>query len=258
MGFMQYSCTEDPIIEYQGKNSIFFEGKYDVSLSQYIPKSYGQLSFGYVDGLVKDSVYTVVVNSMGKPVAFDRPYELSVVDTSTLIAGTDYVFLSNSFVIAAGKTQDSVRIKFMRNSNMTTSTRFLSLKLSANDFFNLDMPLESIGSGNQMKTEKYDSFILKVDDILGCPWFWDPLLNKNGAVVERYLGPFTAKKFQIMIARYDLDVKTVTQFGRMPMPGQLFAWAFDMQSYLDEQTAKGDPIYESDNKTLMKMGPAAK
>lgn len=253
-----FSCKKDAIIDYQGKNSIYFEGEYDASLAQYVPKNIGEVSFGYIDGAIKELNYIVIVNSMGKPVDYNRTYALSVVDTSTLLEGVDFEFVNKNFFIPAGKTQDSIHIKLKRNIRLSEVRRLLSLKLSANDQFNIDMPNETIGSGNQARLEQYTSFQLRVDDIVGCPWFWDPLLNKNATRIELYLGPFTPRKFQLLIARYGLDIATVTKVNYMPLPGQLLAWAFDMQSYLDEQSAKGQPIYEADGVTLMKLGPAAK
>ncbi|SHF67535.1 protein of unknown function [Pedobacter caeni] len=214
-------------------------------------------SFGYIKPDVPDTTLKIVVRAIGSVADHDRAYHLSIADSSTMKAGLDYQFMNEKFVIKAGAVADTLRIKMKRNAGMKKDSLFMYLDLKPNEnFVNSLLSREEVSGGKKV-TKYFTRLKVKVDDIAGIPWFWTTGKSPAASFVIAYLGTFGTNKFQTMISRYGLDVSKITAEKYIPPTTQIIGWANGMKAYLDQMTAMGTPVYETDG-SLMKMGLSAK
>nr|WP_121269556.1 DUF4843 domain-containing protein [Pedobacter schmidteae] len=243
------ACKKDTLTTFDDKsstNSIYFTladttNRYD-------------FSFGYAKTFVKDSTIRIVVRAIGNNFDTDRPYNLSIADSSTLKPGLHYDFLNKEFSIKAGKVADTLKLKLKRALEMKKDSFFLYMDLKPNEHFsNQYFSREEISGGKRVI--KYQTRLrLKVDDIAGVPWFWGK--GPGASFFNSYLGTFGTNKFQLLISRYNLDTDKITAVNYNPPISQAIGWANGMKAYLDQMANMGTPVYETDG-TLMKMGPSA-
>lgn len=212
-------------------------------------------SFGYAKTFVQDSTIKIVVRAIGNAYKTDRPYKLSIADSSTLKSGIQYEFLNKEFSIKAGKVADTLKIKLKRTPEMKKDSFFLYMDLKPNEHFSNEYFSGEVISGGKKITKYYTRMRLKVDDIAGAPWFWSK--GSGASFFALYLGTFGTNKFQLLISRYNLDPVKITAVNYNPPTAQAIGWANGMKAYLDQMAAMGTPVYETDG-TLMKMGVNAK
>lgn len=244
------ACKRDSLTVFDDKsssNSIYFTladttNNYD-------------LSFGYSKTFVMDSTIRIVVRAIGNTNNTDRPYNLTIADSSTLKAGVHYDFLNKQFAIKAGKVADTLKLKLKRVPEMKKDSFFLYLDLKPNEHFSNQYFSREVVSGGKKITRYQTRLRLKVDDIAGIPWFWGK--GSGASFFTSYLGTFGTNKFQLLISRYNLDPDKITVVNYNPPTSQAIGWANGMKAYLDQMALMGTPVYETDG-TLMKMGPNAK
>lgn len=250
LGFL--SCKKGGLETYddeKSKNSIYFP------LTQ---KFSGiDVSFGYSKADVKDSTVSILVQIIGAAKSIDRPYQLSIADTSTLVQGQDYI-LETKPQIDAGKVSDTLKIKFLRTPGIAIKAKYLYLDLKPNDHFTNNYLSQGVLVGGDVKTTFFTRLTIKLDDIAGPPPFWSPN-SSSYAYTTGYFGTFSSLKYQLLINRYNLDVFELnkpTWFSANSR--KIIAWASGMKAYLTQMQLSGQTIYEADGVTPMTMGPSAK
>lgn len=246
-----FSCKEDKLDVYTSPSSIYFDGT--IVSGRFLPQDSLVFSFGYVPVSVQDTVLKIPVRVTGSVSNDDRPYRLILSEEGTLREGIDFDFESKDFAIQAGELTDTIHVRVQRSVIMKSDTLHLKLKLEENTNFKIQMESQLVGSGDFATLRYFNKFDLRIDDVVGVPWFWDPTRNRYATATISYLGNYSAKKFQLLISRFELDVAVVTQ---EKMPSTLIAWAQGMQAYLNEMTSNGTPVLEDDG-TPMKMGQYA-
>lgn len=246
--FLLVGCKQAPLDLYDANPSIYFVN------SEESPGS--QISFGYTSGYVRDSLVTIAVRTTGAPVDYDRPYNLRVLDHSTLRAGVDYEFLNPNFSIPADAVTHYIRIRLLRTDAMALDTLGLYLEIFPNEYFSDELHSRVVGTGDQQEIRYYTKRYLLVDDIVGVPWFWNPAGSPGAPIFIGYLGQFSARKLQLMIGRFNLDPDEVTAVGYEPPITMLLAWASGMQAYLNEMAENGTPVLEADGSAMV-MGQYA-
>ncbi|HTM99213.1 MAG TPA: DUF4843 domain-containing protein [Pedobacter sp.] len=249
--FVIQSCKEDKLDLYKANSSIYFPGNEDIG--KVTGKDAAYYSFGYVSAYVDSYVHKVVVRTTGEIKDVDRPYQVKVADTSTLVAGRDYEFVNKQFVIPAHKYTDTIFLKVKRNSEMKKKILQMGLELVANDQFVTEMNYQTVGTGASQHNKYLTRYSFSVDDIAGAPWFWDLLQTTKAKATVNYLGAYSDKKIQLMIGRFNLDVEQILKVNYFPSITTFNAWGYGMKAYLNEMQALGTPILEADG-TPMKMG----
>ncbi|WP_316817655.1 DUF4843 domain-containing protein [Pedobacter nyackensis] len=252
---MLSACKKEEIDLYNDKavgNSIYF-AKAD-TLNDLI------VSFGYAKNEVKDSVVSLVIRTIGAPATVDRPYNLSVADSSTVKRGVDYDFLNTTFSIKAGKVTDTLKIKFHRTEQLAKDSLFLYLDLKPNEHFSNSYLSRSVTTNNVTQIKYNTRLKFKVDDIAGAPFFWTPA-SSGYSTVYGYYGAFSTRKYQLLISRYNLDPTDLARQKWVDESGnstRLGAWALGLSAYLKQRDNAGDPVYEADGVTKMTLGIYAK
>lgn len=247
------ACKEESLSLYDdklSKNSIYFPLAEKASSID--------ISFGYSRSNVKDSLIKIVVRAIGAPTNFDRPYDFSIADSSTLKANEHYKILEENRVIAAGKVSDTIRMQVLRKEDLRRDSLFLYLDLKPNANFTNNYLNKDITVGGKVLHQYYTRMRVKVDDIAGPPPFW---VSPYGSYTEGYLGKFSVLKLQLLITRFNLNVNEVIQptwFTSNANYTRMGPWSDNLKAYLKAMSEAGTPVYEADNKTLMTMGPNAK
>ncbi|WP_104385372.1 DUF4843 domain-containing protein [Sphingobacterium sp. HMA12] len=242
------SCKKSSLETYSGQNNIYFENK--LSNGTYIPVDYGVYSFGYVDPEITEAIFPLIVMTTGGKSNQDRPYKLLIDPASTLVKGRDYDIVNDNFTIKSGQVSDTLHIRLLRNAELKKENLNLLFKLESNDNFSTSMNSQEIGTGTNKYTAYFTRFLLEANDIPGVPDFWNPARSSYASLIIGYLGKFSGLKFKLLIERYDLSLEELTAPTYAPSVASIFAWSYGMKSYLDEQTASGNPIMDEDGKPM--------
>jgi len=249
------ACKKDNIKTYNdasSMNSIYFP------LAE--TTNYINISFGYSKSTQTDSIVSIVVRAIGSAQSVDRPYNLSIADSSTMKAGVDYEVVNKALAIKAGTVADTLKIKLLRTTRIRTDSAFLYLDLKPNDNFTNSYLSHQITTGGKIQTLYYTRLRIKDDDIAGPPPFWT-VGNSYYSYTAGYLGTYSTLKFQLLITRYNLSVTDLVQANWFLTNGnykRISAWADGLKAYFAQMAPAGTPVYEADGKTLMTMGPNAK
>ena len=250
--FLLFSCKEEALTTYENaisKNPIYFAEAKELN-------NFKAVSFGYEKPAVVDSVVTFIVRAIGVPENHDRPYDLTIADSSTLKSGIEYEILNKPLSIKAGKVADTLKIKLLRATTLRNQTSYLYMDLKPNNNFTNDFLIYTKTSNGVTTTGYHTRMTLKVDDIAGPPPFWT-LGNTYYNSTVGYFGTFSRLKFQLLITYYNLDVDQVVapNWYTTDNNGRRFSgWANGLKAYLTRMAAAGTPVYEEDGVTLMKMG----
>ncbi|WP_316837767.1 DUF4843 domain-containing protein [Pedobacter nutrimenti] len=248
------ACKKEDILTYNdelSKNSIYFPAAETTNNVN--------ISFGYAKINVQDSLLKIVVRSIGSATNMDRPYNLSISDSSTLKVNRDYKLLNEKAVIKAGKVADTLFFKLFRTENIRKDSLFLYLDLKPNENFTNAFLNNDVVSGGRTRKQYVTRLKIKVDDIAGAPPFWVSG-SSYGSFTEDYLGAFSTLKFQLLINRFNLNTDEIVKpdwFMTNSNYYRLIGWSNGLKIYLDQMEAKGTPVYEADGVTLMKMGQYA-
>nr|WP_199083200.1 DUF4843 domain-containing protein [Pedobacter sp. ASV19] len=235
----------------ESKNSIYF-AKTDTTNNVIF-------SFGYAKANVQDSTLNLLIRTIGSPFTVDRPYNLSIADSSTLKPGVDYEILNQPLRVKAGNVTDVLKIKFHRTAALAKDSAFLYLDLKPNENFTNSYLSKPVTINNVTQLIYFTRLKIRVDDIAGPPEFWTPG-NPSFKTTSYLLGVFSTKKFQLLINQYNLDVNKITQPNWIKQDGnstRISGWASGLKAYLNQMAAAGTPVYEADGTTRMTMGKYA-
>ena len=243
------SCKKNSLETYSGQNNIFFQNK--LSNGTYIPVDSGVFSFGYVAPEITEAIFPIIVMTTGGRSNQDRAYKLLIDPSSTLVKGRDYSIVNENFSIKSGQVSDTLFVRLHRNAELKKENLTLLFKLESNENFSTSMHSQEIGTGNSKYTSYFTQFTLKANDIPGAPDFWNPAKSPSASLIIGYLGKFSGVKFKLLMERYSLNLEELTAPGYMPSVANIFAWAYGMKSYLDEQAASGNLIMDEDGNPMV-------
>jgi hypothetical protein len=232
-----FSC-EKPLNTYEGKDSVYFnESRRFPAFSGEVLKDSSVISFSLVKA--QDSLVNMIITTTGAKSTEDRPYKLVVNAASTAKEGVHYEILDKSFTIRKNKLMDTVRIKFLRKTDMQTANMLLSFDLLANESFDTEMKDKVINTTTGKKT----SFV-------NYRWFVNDIIKKPGRWLDSYFGPFTRKKLLLMTTILNIEP---AYLDISVSPGESLAYGKYMFRYLNEQKLAGNIILEDDG-SVMVMG----
>ena len=175
----------------------------------------------------KDSTIDIRVQLLGNPVAHDRYFKVTVVDTGTTAkVGHDYDPVEEIHTLPANAHYADIKIKLYKQADLSGLSRSLMLRLEETADFRLPFgtwypwPTQHKWSPNVGAPEEDISAIehtILISDVVQQPEGWWPGL----------LGTFTVKKFNMMCEMFDLTVQdfssnTVMTSSRAKAYGQRF------------------------------------
>ncbi|WP_316836607.1 DUF4843 domain-containing protein [Pedobacter nutrimenti] len=202
--------------------------------------AYDSLYVSFAYSKSQDSVRNIVVAATGSKVDHDRTYQVAVDPSSTAIAGTHFAVLSQKFVIKANTQADTIKLKLVRTPEMQTTSYFVVLNLLPNENFGTSFKSRLVSS----KSIKTISTKILFNDIVRKPGKWS----------DAYFGAFSRKKLFFMCdfleitPQYidtDITISEITALSKL------------VQRHLNQLGAAGNPVYEDDGVTLIKMGASA-
>lgn len=252
--FCLHACQTD-LMDYEGEAGVYFavqhpwpSGAGDTITWEMSPIS--NISFFLQEK--KDSTIDIRVQLLGNPVAHDRYFKVTVVDTGTTAkVGHDYDPVEEIHTLPANAHYADMKIKLYKQADLSGRSRSLMLRLEETTDFRLPFgtwypwPTQhkwspAIGAPDE-DISAIEHTIL-ISDVVQQPEGWWAGL----------LGTFTVKKFNMMCEMFDLTVQdfssnTVMTSTRAKAYGQRF------DAYLEAQRKAGNEILEDDG-TPMKMG----
>lgn len=249
---VQYSCKEDQLDFHSGADAIYFSSNETRGRIPGTPSEY--YSFGYVSADVDHYIKKIPVITTGRLKDYDREYKVQVSDTSTMVLGKDFEFLNERFFIPANKVTDTIYLKINRSPKLSKKILSVGIELIANSNFTTELNRQILGTGDNKKIISFTGYNFSADDMAGAPWFWNLQSNPQRArATINYLGDYSAKKLQLILARFELDVQPMLEIGYFPSGAMFNTWGNGMKSYFTEMANKGTPVLEEDG-TPMKMG----
>ncbi|MGM9476550.1 DUF4843 domain-containing protein [Pedobacter sp. GSP4] len=233
------SC-EKPLNTYNSKDAIYFNDAARLPLfSGEVIKDSTIVSFSLAKS--QDSIVNMVIGTTGGKSSQDRPYRLSVNASSTAKEGVHFEILNKSFSIKKDQLKDTVKIKFLRKTDMQTNTFLLSFDLLDNENFITAMN-NKVTNQTTGKKISYINYRWYVNDIIKRPARW----------LDTYMGTFTRKKLFLMVSILDVDPAYLDTSVSI---AEMVAYAKYMQRYLNDQKLLGNTILEDDG-SIMIMGPS--
>lgn len=248
---VNYSCKEDQLDFHSGAESIYFPN--NETVGRVTGRQFDFYSFGYVSAYVDHYIHKIPVRATGRMQDYDREFQVKVTDTSTMVLGEDYEFVNERFVMRANRLTDTIYLKIKRSSNLKKTIVSVGLQLEANTNFTTELDYQIIGTGENQKKVSLTGYNFGANDMAGAPWFWDPLQTKQANGTISYLGPYSSKKFQLLIARFGLDSEPMLVEKYFPTLPMFNTWGYGMKAYFTEMEKLGTPVLE-ENGQPMKMG----
>lgn len=236
------SCKKEKLMTYDTEDNIYF--KYTVT-NNFIDTA--NFSFGYAPLSVQDSVFRIPVFVTGPPSDHDRVYNVvAVADSSTAIAGTNYI-LPSPAIVRAGRVTDTLVIKFLRAANLQQGPRKLRIRLEPSE--ELKTGITSFAT-NVVGELNILNFRFNISDEIGPGNYWT-------GIFQTYFGNFSVKKIRLIntVAGMPLDYYTSGWLTDLNLSARATTWAIFMTRYLADQKAAGNTILDEDGSEMV-MGVA--
>lgn len=231
---MLFAC-EKGIPTYSGEKNVYFSNAADSS----------KISFAYEKENKNDSTINVRVYTTGPISDVDRPFKLTIIDSSTTaVSGVHYTLLNQGFVIKAGAAFVNLAFKLSRTAEMKSKSYYINMVLEPNENFTTNYTWEYTNLKN--KTRKQLMFYtIKIDDILSQPKAW----------LAGSFGTFSRKKLYALSEFFDVELPVWNITGAGGISAVLMiTYGKVFQRYLNDEAAIGNVILDEDG-TPMKMGP---
>lgn len=228
------ACAKEHLTTYKGNNNIY------MSVQGFWIFIFDTSNINFARYTPQDSTLRLNFNIVGQMAPVNRKFKLVVSDSSTAVANRDYVLPpEDSFYIESDSIHRGLPLKIMRSAALYEKSVKLILKLQANENFSVDVPTFSVQEGKGTTTLR-----ITISDILPAPDLWE----NNRDVLALY----TRKKLSLMVKVLSLELDKFYESPYSAMQLRNFARKF--QTYLNQQKASGNTIYEEDGSAMV-MGP---
>ncbi len=236
-----YACKQEKLISLDAAASIyFFESNRPLNFQGEVLRDSTLLEFSHIFNM--DSIQPIVIATISKATAADRPYILAIEPSSTAQEGLHYEILNKEFIIRKNTIQDTVFIKWFRTADMQVHSRNLKMTLKPNTHFDTNLR-ERITNPNTAEKISHIHYEVIAHDMIPKPLYWfDP-----------YFHTFSRKKFLLICEVFQFEpiyFINLTNMSEMSVISKL------MQRYLNEQKAAGNIIYDEDGSEMI-MGSSA-
>lgn len=252
---MAASCKKEALLTYKSADNIYFNYITGIdpannNLGQYTDSI--DLTFSFSEATVLDTILTIPIAATGVASDHDRTFNLTVDAASTARPGMNYEF-PGSFLLRAGKIEDTVRIKVKRTPELKSTMLTLLLTLRENEQFKTQYLFRPRQGNSQTDIQDQDTiwtttFKVKMGDMLAPGPYW-------ASNYEYFFGNFSEKKVRLMnqVAGMPLSFWSKPANSAQDRSEIAYYGGF-MARYLSDQAAAGNVILEEDGITPMKMG----
>lgn len=215
--FALMGCKQEEIMVFEGKDAM------SIYVDQYEADSTSFSFAYYLQDVVKDTIW-LKIRAQGGVRKEDRTVDMQTVEGTTATEGTD--FLLPTFIFKAGKATDLYPVVLLRNESLKSQTKTLKIAVKENQYFEKGAPGEELAKTNSLRY-----YTIHFNDFLSKPTYWSSL--------ERYVGVFSAVKFQFMFSVYgsDFDFASLSTAERLNMRLRL-------RTELAAYEAKNGPLYD--------------
>lgn len=263
-----FSCQSEYITYTDDVSGIYFE---DLKVSSTTQTT---IAFGLIHSSIISDTVEMKVTLVGQVKDFDRefvfvPVEMTkdqiVYDNDSVEidrykpalgmrpdGSSDYKILTEKPIIPAGANQGTVLVELFRNDlAIIEESRKIIFELRENENFKFMYPTNP----SDVRTT---SFSFVITEKVYTPWWWKGN-NIPGTTIKGsdMFGDYSKEKSLMIADHLEID-RAVWIDGELKDIGgigQLRYYAIKFQTYLNEQKALGNTIYEADGETEMVMGP---
>lgn len=239
---VSFSSCDEEMMEYEGPDGVY--------LMHYEPMGgyeYNTKEVNLMNSAEKEVDFPLSVIITGKVRDYDRPYLIAAVDSSTAVAGEDYI-LPEGGVIKAGEYTDTLHVKLLKNSKLEKEKVKLIVKVLPNEHFTTDLT-------KYTTDRKFDPriFELTFTSIMDKPYWWE-YYNASSNVENGNLGFFTAKKISLINELYGLTYADwIEGSPTMNLTKVRFIY-IRFGKYLIEQYRNRTPVLEEDGRLMWCYG----
>jgi len=247
---LSQACKKESLMTYNAKDNIYFNFTTGTDPIRYSDSTI--ITFAFGDPNLRDTTVLIPVVVTGSVADHDRTYAVTVDPGSTAVASTDYT-LPSAFTVKAGKTTDTIAVKFNRTPALKDTFHILKLRLKATGDFQTQIKYRSgsyydvsyIASTDTISTQ---TFKLIVSDRLEAGPYWDQY--------NFYFGDFSEKKVRLMnqLVGMPLDFWSIDLYSTQRQQANAIYYGGFTYRHLSDQAAAGNIITESDGITPMTMG----
>lgn len=229
--FMFSACSKKELEDYSGPNSIYFDYQWNKKSVSFLTQPGGNI----------DTSFTVF--ALGQATAYDRKFELTVDEESTLKRGVHFE-VELEHIMPAGRVSMEIPVVLHRHPDLQEEGKVfvVVLRLLESPDFNLD--LKDVSGIDVRKC------FLTVSDGVKRPAGWADDPNSGTKNYYKYFGKYSLKKLLLMI---EVCEKPASFFYEYMTPATFQAVSRAVRLYLEKQDPK---IMDEDN-TPMTMGESA-
>ncbi|MDR2130230.1 MAG: DUF4843 domain-containing protein [Odoribacteraceae bacterium] len=134
MTLLLFNCTEENLKYYDGTTSIYFQ-----VLENNTRRILDTVEFGFGPTSYVEYDFPIQVTATGDVMDIDRVFKVKVEDTDDAVRGSDFD-MADEFIFPAGQSRAYVLIKLYRGPEDDDTTRFVTLRLQPNEYFDIDLP----------------------------------------------------------------------------------------------------------------------
>ena len=225
------ACKEDSPEVYSAPDAIYFNNR---TIAQ-VPVDTTALTFVYQPDDVDYIDVPVVIQTIGRQSAADRPFVLSVYSENA-VEGMDYELITPA-VIPANTSQLIYYVRVMRTPALTGEIKQIYLQLGRNEYFDTFLRQAATGNSAYPYADMLRYRIDFSDFFTVAPEGWRP----------EYVGAFSERKLKLLwklfphIAREDYYTRGAIPFNQ---------WTYiakTIQEYMYEQRYNPDPSIKDED-----------
>lgn len=236
------ACEKD-LMTYNGEESVYFDVRWHETagdeINEWPHQNYSLVQFGKMAG--ETTTLSLCICVTGTVKDYDRSFGLEVLqDSTTAIAGEEYLAFDNNPVIKAGELSTNVDITLRRSARMSKQEVILMLHIIPGEHLTLHFPDYGDSSGHWAADHTYggntDASMHKIviNDFISRPdgWYGDDIYGSG------LFGAFSEKKYLLLMEVTGTTVADFESTATMPV-ARAQSLSEQFGRYLLQQAALG-------------------
>lgn len=239
---VSFSSCEEKMMDYDGPDGIY--------LMHYQPAGgyeYNTTEYNLMNSAGQEVDFPLSVTITGQIRDYDRPYLIAAADSSTAVAGEDYI-LPQGGVIKAGEYRDTLYVKLLKNDKLLKQKVKLVVKMQPNEHFTTDLTKYTTKRAFDPRT-----FELSFTSMMEKPYWWE-YYRDTEEVENGNLGFFTDRKIMLINELYNLTYADwLRDSPTMSLTKVEFIYR-RFAKYLIQQYRNHTPVLEEDGRLMWVIG----
>ena len=229
LAFSSISCRKS-LQTYSGDAGIYFAMSVK-STSQNSDTLYSDTTLlPFAATSAQDSTLRIKVKILGEVSKQDRYFTIRTIPEETNLLPEDAQLPPQENILPAGEVFGSLSINFHRSPSLKGNERKLCIELVENADFKL--PIQQWRNGSSEYVDVVRHTIIISDKFVQLPGY-----------SEYYFGPFSEKKMKLIL---EISGKKLSDFNEKLPHVYAKALGQNLDRYLQQQKAKGNPVLEED------------